>query len=826
PVLLTPTDGAFINDDTPEFTWTSTAEGGDYTLEYSQDASFSTGVTTISGITGESYAPTTALAQGEWYWHVEAFDPAGNNSGYQTAFSFTIDTDPPDVPTLLTPADGIYVTIGTPTFTWSSTAGTGGDYTLEYSQDGSFTTGVTTITGLTSESYTPSSDLAEGTWYWHVEAFDQAGNNSGYQTAFSFDLDSEPPDPPELLSPADGSTTTDDTPTFTWSATAGTGGTYTLQYSKYSDFSAGVATYSNIFSTSFTPTTGLDQAVWYWRAQAFDPAGNPSGYQTPFSVTIDTDSPYKPALLTPEDESYITDDTPEFTWTETAGAGGTYTLEYSQDASFTTAVTTIGDLTAGNYTPPSPMAQTTWYWHVQAFDEVGNGSGYQLYPHSFTIDTDAPEMPGNFSVQPGHEKCKLSWSNPGGDPSFAGVEIRRNLWAVGAYPEYDDLFPTPMEYPATPTEGELVYKGPLEAFRDSADVADFPRNIYYYTIFSYDAAGNYSGATAAQMGCATNYWLGDVTGNGGVYYDDLTLLSVTYWLTDGMEGYNAEFDIGPTQTGSCLGLPTTDNVINFEDLIILATNYAVVGPNTKLMPQLPQHEVNGPLSLNLDLVSEEEIKAGDEFEVSVDLENNADLVKGLNLSIQFDQDKLKFLGIQSAENLGVDKGLTFFASRRNGNKSEINLAALGSGTCIKGSGQIAVLEFRLLESGNLDLEFSEAEVRDAKNQPLAAVKNGLQVITAAQIPGYYSLGQNRPNPFNMETEIAYELPENGFVDLTIYNILGQKIRSLVSQYQDAGTYRVGWDGRSDWGSEVASGVYFYLLKTGRFSETKKMILLK
>jgi len=96
----------------------------------------------------------------------------------------------------------------------------------------------------------------------------------------------------------------------------------------------------------------------------------------------------------------------------------------------------------------------------------------------------------------------------------------------------------------------------------------------------------------------------------------------------------------------------------------------------------------------------------------------------------------------------------------------------------------------------------------------------------AGIPKTYQLFQNYPNPFNPETQIRYDLPVSGHVKLTIYNILGQKVKVLVDQIQDAGHKSVIWDSRDEDGREVASGIYFYKIGAENFQKTKKMVLLK
>ncbi len=94
------------------------------------------------------------------------------------------------------------------------------------------------------------------------------------------------------------------------------------------------------------------------------------------------------------------------------------------------------------------------------------------------------------------------------------------------------------------------------------------------------------------------------------------------------------------------------------------------------------------------------------------------------------------------------------------------------------------------------------------------------------IPRTYQLFQNYPNPFNPQTMIRYDLPDPGHVNITVYNILGQKVRSLVDGHQEPGHKSVNWDGKDSEGREVASGIYFYKIKARRFEKTKKMVLLK
>ncbi len=92
----------------------------------------------------------------------------------------------------------------------------------------------------------------------------------------------------------------------------------------------------------------------------------------------------------------------------------------------------------------------------------------------------------------------------------------------------------------------------------------------------------------------------------------------------------------------------------------------------------------------------------------------------------------------------------------------------------------------------------------------------------------YRLSQNYPNPFNPTTTIQFTIADRSLTNtkLEIYNVLGQKVKTLVDEYRPQGTYTMIWDGRNDAGNLVASGVYFYVMRTRNFTQTKKMLLLK
>ena len=131
----------------------------------------------------------------------------------------------------------------------------------------------------------------------------------------------------------------------------------------------------------------------------------------------------------------------------------------------------------------------------------------------------------------------------------------------------------------------------------------------------------------------------------------------------------------------------------------------------------------------------------------------------------------------------------------------------------------------------IDLEHSTIS-QEQSQRIIAAGHNGeilaqtSKTINISNIPEQYLLHQNYPNPFNPTTTIAYDLPEDVFLTLEIYDLLGRKVRTLVNKQIEAGYHKSIWDGRNDFGIDLGSGFYFYRVSTANYNKTQKMVLLK
>jgi hypothetical protein len=115
--------------------------------------------------------------------------------------------------------------------------------------------------------------------------------------------------------------------------------------------------------------------------------------------------------------------------------------------------------------------------------------------------------------------------------------------------------------------------------------------------------------------------------------------------------------------------------------------------------------------------------------------------------------------------------------------------------------------------------YTSTQFNTVWKRPIAEIITGIQ--DAKQIPVEFALSQNYPNPFNPTTTINYSVSKSNSVTLKVYNVMGKEVETLVNEQKAPGNYEVRFDA-----SKLASGIYFYQLKSGSLVSTKKLVLLK
>jgi len=134
--------------------------------------------------------------------------------------------------------------------------------------------------------------------------------------------------------------------------------------------------------------------------------------------------------------------------------------------------------------------------------------------------------------------------------------------------------------------------------------------------------------------------------------------------------------------------------------------------------------------------------------------------------------------------------------------------------------------YNFLPVSSFNLKYWSGDTLTANYDMTMNLINPSGVNTDGNIPYSYKLDQNYPNPFNPETNISYQIAEQTPVTLTVYDLLGSEVKTLVDQVQRQGRYNITWNGRNNENTSVSSGIYFYRLKAGSIILNRKMIMLK
>ncbi|MEM2619620.1 MAG: Ig-like domain-containing protein, partial [Candidatus Hadarchaeales archaeon] len=426
-----------------------------------------------------SFTIPDELEDGTYYWRVKAIDLSGTgNAGpWSDVVFFTVDTVPPPAPSLISPGNGTLTNDNTPTFEWNTVIDPSGIryYELNYARDPTFTENLQIVLcdPFYNPPYTLPSDkaLPDGTWYWRVRASDDAGNWGEWSEVWTFTVDTSPPPVPSLLLPTNGSILDTPTPTFRWtSVTDPSGVTYRLVVDNDPDFSSPIYDNSSITENSLTlpPENALPDGTYYWRVRARDNAGN-QAWSGSWSFTVDTSPPGKPLPLSPENGSYINDNTPLLRWTRVVDPSGVlYDLELDDNDTFSSPLLSCYGLPENELELENALPDGTYYWRVRARDGWGREGEWSVA--FFTVDTRPPvEPPLLISPQPGENTRDNT-------PTFRWSHVtdaaRYEIWI-----DNDNDFSSPMIMENTPT---FIYT-------PSIPLVD---GIYYWRVRPIDAAGN------------------------------------------------------------------------------------------------------------------------------------------------------------------------------------------------------------------------------------------------------------------------------------------------------------------------------------------------
>ena len=390
PSLVSPSDNSTGLSTTLKLTWTAITNAATYGIEISKNPDFNSLVINNSTLTINEFTVTGLENLTKYYWRVRAINLAGS-SPYSQVWSFTTKEkiNPPTPPILIGPANESVGLTGKTTFTWSKPNGAE-VYGIQISKDQNFSSKQYDISDLTNE-YIEISNLEKGvTYFWRVNASNEAGT-SEFSEVWKFETLSLP-SIPVLQSPTNGKKDLGINSTLVWESTLGAE-SYRLQVSKSKDFSVNLIDNSNLVETSFNIENLEEGTTYFWRIRATNIAGN-SAYSAIWEFT--TEKPLKaptvPILVSPTSGTILKIEDIVLEWKPVIEAER-YRVQVSKYSNFSQAIVFDDNaITSNKVTIEGLEPNEVYFWRVMAINIVGS-SAYSTVWNFITealLELDSP----------------------------------------------------------------------------------------------------------------------------------------------------------------------------------------------------------------------------------------------------------------------------------------------------------------------------------------------------------------------------------------------------------------------------------------------------
>lgn len=525
------------------------------------------------------------------------------------------------------------------------------------------------------------------------------------------------------------------------------------------------------------------------RVFSTDPYGNGPTYSDFFIVNVPTtEDVTPPVLISGPQVVYVSQNSAKIEW-ETDELSSSF-IEYGISEEYTDIEGNPGNDSLHEVILTNLSAATTYHYQIKSADLFANvylGSDSTFVTAS-SSDITPPAAPTGLLTSYGNQSLTLFWeenseSDLSGYNLHHGTSISDTLLLIAS-----NLSDT--------------------SYKDNGLVNGI---VYYYQIAAVDQNSNESPFSEVICSKPLSYILGDY--NGDEEIDIVDVVAIVNYLFKGAEGHE------PLEAGNV----NYDQDVTIADVVYLI-NYLFRGGDDPCLCTIPEeslarYEQRANAILGLSFPSEEESQV---IEVLLDAVVEEE-VAGVQIDLVFDPSMLEIKEINTTER--TDKlGLYYHTEAGNVKIGMVDI--YGVHTMAPGEETILKIKFykKRKEAGISDAKIENAIVVNTMANELEVEIKPNKVIKT--IPQTFSLAQNYPNPFNARTVIMYSLPRDSKVEITIYNILGQRVKTLLNEHQQAGYKSIVWDGTNQKGKEVASGIYFYRIQAGDFVQAKKMLLLK
>jgi hypothetical protein len=643
--------------------------------------------------------------------------------------------------------------------------------------------------------------------------------------------------PPAPISPANSATNQQLTLTLVWNADSAAT-QYRVQVSTHSDFRTLLVNAGILPTKSYAVGPLSANTTYYWRVNAANSEGTTT-WSTTWSFTT-VSPPAAPALATPTNGATTQPLSPILTWNAVQVATR-YELQVSTSSGFSSTVFDDTSITATSRQVGPLVNNGTYYWRVKAINTAGTSPWSAVWSFSVAVPPVAPVLasPSNGataqSVTP-----TLTWNASSGATSYF-LEVTTSSIFNGGY--YYDYAVAGTSQQVGPLSGLTTYYWRVSAVNSIGTGA--PSTVWTFTTgptpipsaptLSSPANGSSSQPLSLDLiwqgaAYASSYQL-QVSLNAGFGYliVNQTDLSNTFQSVGGLgngttyywrvnagnnTGTSAWSDIWTFTTESapppdpCGGeyapsyiaspdqLTITDAHGRHQKLFIENENRRLMNRFGVIDDQLPPEPIDSAFSVRFQ---------SDKFVERVSADHNLKSIPILIRDAAFP--------ITLQWNFHPDNAISYWLAAHGGEK-KIQLSDSGRtqiGDPGNGGGQ------GKSKTRVITLQANGVDPCD----PSRTVRASRFVEEAIHKPHEYALRVNFPNPFNPTTEIHYDLPEDVRVRLRVYNVLGVEVATLIDEFEIAG-YKVAAFHAND----LPSGVYFYRLQAGNFTDVKKMMLMR
>ena len=858
PVLSSPEENASNLDTLITFEWQSAIDADGYEIQVGPDSLFTNLVLRDSVVT-TSYTDKKFEFNTSYFWRVRAYNTVGT-SEWATMRKFSIREQEPEVPLLISPANGDTEVDTLTTFVWNKAARASG-YTIQISEDDLFSSlKFEASSSDTIQSVAGLEFLTE--YFWRVKAVN-SGGESAFSTVRSFTVKAEDASIPEPLSPANNEVGVDTSATLIWSTATGAVN-YQVQVSTALDFS----TTTNDFETTdttFEASTLNFETEYFWRVRGIG-AADTSDWSPVFIFTTTFDKPEAPVLVSPIDNTNDIDTLATFVWNSVKNAE-VYIIQLSESSLFESVLVekTVSDTlkSIGGFS-----FQSTYYWRVKATNSAGESPFSTI--NTFTVkaeDASIPEplSPANNEVGV-DTSATLIWSTATGAVNYQ-VQVST---ALDFSTTTNDFETTDTTFEASTLNFETEYFWRVRGI-GAADTSDWS------PVFTFTTRPEALGIPLLISPADEAENVPDST-------------EFIWSLVQGANQYLLEVDTDTSLTGSQIfTVNDTSKVVGdleFEQTYYWRVRAKVADSelesewserNKFTTKEAPESSpvVNNPLgsvTLNEDF--------GEYFAGSLDSVFTDDQEEGLvyelisttiNIEVKINSDSLLIISIQDSsgvnevvvkatdiDGLSIRDTLTVtilpvndipyfegladsvsFTNNTPGefdflNKvkdvetpfEELSISAKVTPDDIsfsvdKEAGLITLTSNDFTGEGVLTFTVKDADGDSVSTEVTLIVSLGTSNERESDIPLNFTLSQNYPNPFNPTSTIKFGIPEAAVVKLEIYNLLGQKVKTLLNARRSAGFHTVNFDA-----TNLSSGMYMYRIQAGNFVKIKKMTLIK